>query len=114
MFTSQVYLASTFLLEANEDSEQITDFTLKGHALYSVTVENQIDYAVSQGFIKVQGKKRGLHEHFSITRMGKFWIQETIANLSPPISVRLAQKRIGWDQLGVEGIRNLISIQTTP
>jgi len=71
-------------------------------------VENTLGNLFFANYIQTIGRKRYPNQRFFITSLGRAYVLRLFNSLSTETRMKLIKKRKGWDQLGIEGIRNLI------
>jgi len=71
---------------------------------YSSKVGKLLEELELLGYIERRGKKNTREESFSITDKGKRYIQRTLEQLPESLINEIRKHRIGWDELGIDGI----------
>ena len=102
-------MKQTFLVthEIFKESEvQDGHFVPYYYGYYSFQVTSDLQNLEFLGFITRRGKLNTKLEQFQISERGKKHVTEVYEKLPEATKVKLKEKRMGWDQLGYQGILN--------
>lgn len=108
MLIKQLFLVFTEILEGNNIKTQNPKFIPHNFGPYSFTVMQIVDDLWFSRSIIVEGRKRSRKEAFSLTKEGEIRARKLFLNLNEDLQNTLREKRVGWDQLGTDGILNYV------
>jgi hypothetical protein len=104
MFMKQIFLFTEEILKKEKIEVQRPNFIPYIFGPYSFTVMETIDGLKYSGNIIIQGKKNSRKENFSLSDKARKKAKKLFAKLPKEIKKTIREKRIGWDQLGNDGI----------
>ncbi|AGB02515.1 hypothetical protein [Methanoregula formicica] len=108
MLIKQLFLVFTEIMEKNKIETQNPKFVAHNFGPYSFTVMQIVDDLWFSHHLMIEGRKKSRKEAFSLTENGEKRAHELFTGLDPGLQKSLKQKRIGWDQLGTDGILNYV------
>ena len=92
----------------NEYDIQDPQFVAYRYGAYSFSLGSVLSNLEFLGYMARMGNKNSKNEQFKLTNKGKEVASEIWDNLSKDIQNEIATKRMGWDQLGRDGILRLV------
>jgi hypothetical protein len=116
MFMKQIFLLTEEIL--NKDVLKKEKLTLQKSNFipymfgpYSFTVMETIDGLKYSGNIVVTGKKNSRKESFSLSDKAKKKATKIFSKLPNDVKKAIREKRVGWDQLGNDGILRYVYLK---
>lgn len=104
MLIKQVFLLFEEVLSKADLEIQNPKFVPHNYGPYSFTVMQIVEDLWFSRFISVDGRKNSRKESFKLTLAGVERAKESFNKLSPNLQQNIQDKRVGWDQLGTDGI----------
>jgi len=104
MFMKQIFLTYNEILSGKNFKTQNPHFVPYYYGPFSFLVSKTIDDLELDGCIERFGLKNSKIETFIISKKGKGKYSKSVVFRKSMIIDEIKQKRIGWDQLGTEGI----------
>lgn len=104
MLVKQVFLLFNEVLSGTDLEIQNPKFVPHNYGPYSFTVMQIVEDLWFSRFISVSGRKNSRKESFKLTTEGRERAAESFKKLDPELQRDIINKRVGWDQLGTDGI----------
>jgi uncharacterized protein YwgA len=104
MLMKQIFLLFTETLEPRGIHCQDPKFVAYDFGPYSFTVMQVVEDLRFSGYISIEGRKGSRKEAFKLSKKGKISPNQFLKILSDDIIEEIRYRRIGWDQLGTDGI----------
>jgi|Deesub1362A_J573_1020465.scaffolds.fasta_scaffold01045_8 uncharacterized protein YwgA len=104
MIMKQIFLFYEEILKRRGLKFQDPKFVPYKYGPYSFTVMQALEDLYFAGYIKIEGRKNTRKERFTLTEKGLIEILNKFESLAESIKKEIEEKRIGWDQLGTDGI----------
>ena len=104
MIMKQLFLLFKEIFEKFEVTCQNPKFVPYDFGPYSFELMQMIDNLAFSKQIQISGRKNSRSESFSITDQGIERVKDLLENLDPILLKEIRSQRIGWDQLGTDGI----------
>lgn len=104
LIMKQLFLLYKEILEKTDLKIQDPKFIPYIYGPYSFSVMQVIDDLFFSGNIIIKGRKNSRNEEFKISDNAIKKVSKKYSQLSDEIRDEIAEKRIGWDQLGIDGI----------
>lgn len=104
MLMKQIFLLFEEIFKRNKIAHQSPNFVPYNYGPYSFTVMEIIENLKNSGDLLVQGRKNTKKEKFSLSEKATMRAKENFTSLPHGLKELIKEKRIGWDQLGNDGI----------
>lgn len=104
MFMKQIFLLTEEILKKENINIQKTNFVPYIFGPYSFTIMETIEGLKYSGNIIIQGKRNSRKESFSLSDKAVKKANKLFTKLPLKVKKTIRKKRIGWDQLGNDGI----------
>lgn len=105
MLMKEVFLLYKEVLKGRASDPCFVKYRYGPHSLHITELQNTLH---ADGILERRGRKNSNSESFRLTPKGKKIAAETMARLSKKEQDLIAEKRKGWDQLGVHGMLNYV------
>ena len=106
----ELFLLYEEILKKYIDKKEMPDpvFIPYKYGPFSFPLSETLSSLITGGLVKVLGRAKGRDEEFMLTHIGENIVEKIIEDLPSSIREKLLEeitfKRIGWDQLGRDGI----------
>ncbi|MBO8182775.1 MAG: hypothetical protein H0Z28_08290 [Archaeoglobus sp.] len=104
MLMKQIFLLYEEILKKYGLKFQDPKFVPYRYGPYSFAVMQVLEDLDFAGYIKIEGRKNSRKERFMLTEKGLSEIINKFRTLDDKVQREIEEKRIGWDQLGTNGI----------
>jgi uncharacterized protein YwgA len=104
MLMKQVFLLFEEIFKNEKISYQNPNFVPYNFGPYSFTVMEIIENLKNSGELVVQGRKNTKKEKFELSEKALEKAKHRFSTVSPKLKKLIKEKRIGWDQLGNDGM----------
>ncbi|WP_281767482.1 hypothetical protein [Methanoculleus bourgensis] len=104
MLIKQAFLLFEEVLSSAELEVQNPKFVPHNYGPYSFTVMQIVEDLWFSRCINVSGRKNSRKESFKLTKEGMNRAAEAFNKLNQEVQQDIRNKRVGWDQLGTDGI----------